>query len=197
MKNILRSPFKTYHKVNNRLQKGLSLIESAMVLALSAVVIAGVVAYYQSASSNEKSEQTIAMLTSVISGVHSLYSSQSDYASIDTSTIAKSGMIPAQFVSEKDNVATITDPGGHPVIIGPGTINKPDDKQYWNIQFTVAHDLCPALARLNLGDSLVNMYIGDKNTAHGSKLTVSDAVQLCSAAAHDDNGFIDLYWVLR
>ncbi|EAM5884537.1 prepilin-type N-terminal cleavage/methylation domain-containing protein [Salmonella enterica] len=40
--------------MNSSKEKGLTLIESAMVLALSAVVIAGVLAYYNYAAENNK-----------------------------------------------------------------------------------------------------------------------------------------------
>ncbi|MDA6747783.1 prepilin-type N-terminal cleavage/methylation domain-containing protein, partial [Escherichia coli] len=40
-------------------QKGLSLIETSMVLALSAIVVPGVMYYYQAASDNNKTQSTV------------------------------------------------------------------------------------------------------------------------------------------
>lgn len=43
-----------YLYLNKKISKGLSLIEASMVLALSAIVVSGVLYYYNNASSNRK-----------------------------------------------------------------------------------------------------------------------------------------------
>ncbi|EFN2499686.1 prepilin-type N-terminal cleavage/methylation domain-containing protein, partial [Shigella dysenteriae] len=49
-------------KSKKKLQRGLSLIEASMVLALSAIVVSGVMYYYQSASDNNKTQNTVSEL---------------------------------------------------------------------------------------------------------------------------------------
>lgn len=74
----------------NKLQKGLSLIEASMVLAISAVVIAGVMAYYQFASDNVKLDKLSSALNQVVSSVSVLYANKSDgYRGLDATLVKK------------------------------------------------------------------------------------------------------------
>ncbi|PIJ70945.1 hypothetical protein BL250_15010 [Erwinia sp. OLTSP20] len=181
-----------------------------MVLALSAVVIAGVVAYYQSASTNEKAEQTTAMVVSLISAVHSLYASQTNYDGMNEDTIAKSGMLPAQYVAPNPTdpkKMIIVTPNGDQVWSLPGAQGSGDEKKpgqtVWQLTYTIPYDLCPALARLNLGDSFVNLGIveansgGDPDHFYTKALSVSEAVSACSKAAGGDKGKVKLKYTLR
>jgi type II secretory pathway pseudopilin PulG len=77
-----------------KFQKGLSLIEASMVLVLSAVVVAGVMVYYQSAQDNNKMEQTLSQTLSLVGGVNGLYAGQSNYGGLNTTTVAQSGAVP-------------------------------------------------------------------------------------------------------
>lgn len=54
-------------------QKGLSLIESAMVLAISAVVVSGVLYYYNQAQENQKLEEGIKQIQTIAASVNKLY----------------------------------------------------------------------------------------------------------------------------
>ncbi|EOZ7836135.1 type II secretion system protein [Escherichia coli] len=54
-------------------QKGLSLIESAMVLAISAVVVSGVLYYYNQAQENQKLEEGIKQIQIIAASVNKLY----------------------------------------------------------------------------------------------------------------------------
>ncbi|HGF5701960.1 TPA: type II secretion system protein [Escherichia coli] len=54
-------------------QKGLSLIESAMVLAISAVVVSGVLYYYNHAQENRKLEEGIKQIQTIAASVNKLY----------------------------------------------------------------------------------------------------------------------------
>lgn len=54
-------------------QKGLSLIESAMVLAISAVVVSGVLYYYNQAQENRKLEEGIKQIQTIAATVNKLY----------------------------------------------------------------------------------------------------------------------------
>lgn len=54
-------------------QKGLSLIESAMVLAISAVVVSGVLYYYNQAQENRKLEEGVKQIQTIAASVNKLY----------------------------------------------------------------------------------------------------------------------------
>ncbi len=54
-------------------QKGLSLIESAMVLAISAVIVSGVLYYYNHAQENRKLEEGVKQIQTIAATVNKLY----------------------------------------------------------------------------------------------------------------------------
>lgn len=66
-------------------QRGLSLIEAAMVLALSAVVVSGVMYYMSTANENLQNRKVTEMFISITQHINSLYSNQpkSAYAELN------------------------------------------------------------------------------------------------------------------
>ncbi|EED7440858.1 hypothetical protein PXT12_004309 [Salmonella enterica] len=69
-------------------QQGLTLIEAAMVLALSAIVISGVMYYYNATSESYQEQQTMEMIENIISKVNALYASASSTEGLTTAVIA-------------------------------------------------------------------------------------------------------------
>ncbi len=69
----VRAPVEFEQGGNKKAEKGLSLIESAMVLALAATVTAGVMFYYQSASDSNKTQSAISEVMSATSAITKLY----------------------------------------------------------------------------------------------------------------------------
>ncbi|EIR2568439.1 branched-chain alpha-keto acid dehydrogenase subunit E2 [Escherichia coli] len=63
-----------YTKKFTALQKGLSLIESAMVLAISAAVVSGVLYYYNHAKENRELEEGIKQIQTIAATINKLYS---------------------------------------------------------------------------------------------------------------------------
>jgi hypothetical protein len=58
---------------NKRQQTGLSLIEASMVLVLSAVVVAGVMVYYQTAQKNNNLDKLSSQIMHMVSEINGLY----------------------------------------------------------------------------------------------------------------------------
>ena len=78
-------------------QKGLSLIEASMVLALSAIVVSGVMYYYQAASDNNKTQSTVSEVMSIVSAVNGLYVGTSGYAGLTEDVIMNTSAIPENY----------------------------------------------------------------------------------------------------
>ena len=80
-----------YTKKLVALHKGLSLIESAMVLAISAVVVSGVLYYYNQAQENRKLEEGIKQIQTIAASVNKLYtnSTTSPNATNDDSKVTE------------------------------------------------------------------------------------------------------------
>lgn len=92
--NNSKSLFSLNKKSTRRFQKGLSLIESSMVLVLSAIVVAGVMTYYESAEENNKLNDTTNMVMHIMSEVSGMYANQPrnatgiNYTKFDTPTLS-------------------------------------------------------------------------------------------------------------
>lgn len=60
-------------QISKAKQKGLSLIEASMVLVLSAVVVAGVMVYYQTAETNNNLDKFTSQIMHIVSEINGLY----------------------------------------------------------------------------------------------------------------------------
>ncbi|HBA9513523.1 TPA: pilus assembly protein [Escherichia coli] len=142
-------------------EKGLSLIEASMVLALSAIVISGVMFYYQSASDSNKTQDTISEVMSTIAAINGLYVGQSSYKTLDNSVLHNSSAIPQNY---KGDGNTITNPFGGEMIIKAGVKNI---NRYAITLTGVPRSACLNISSMNLGTSLVGLgtNFGDENVA--------------------------------
>jgi Tfp pilus assembly protein PilW len=84
------------NKIYKTKPKGLSLIEASMVLVLSAVVVAGVMVYYQTAETNNNLDKSTSQIMHNVSKVNGFYAGAAkvnggtDYTGLDTDTILDS-----------------------------------------------------------------------------------------------------------
>ena len=166
-------------KNNKRNQRGLSLIETSMVLALSAIVVPGVMYYYQAASDNNKTQSTVSEVMSIVSAVNGLYVGTSGYAGLTENVIMNTSAIPENY---KDG-QSIIHPFGGKINIGATT----DKTKYYIILNDVPQGACVNLASMNFGTSLAGANVGDnvKTTAEAGKLigdalTPAEASKLCN-----------------
>ncbi|HFD3067321.1 TPA: type 4 pilus major pilin [Escherichia coli] len=136
-------------KINNnkKEEKGLSLIESAMVLALAATVTAGVMFYYQSASDSNKTQAAISEVMSATSAINGLYIGQSNYDGLAAGVLINSSAIPDNYKKGGD----ILNPFGGNLKVSPtGSGNNSGYK----LELTsLPKSACISLATLNLGTS--------------------------------------------
>lgn len=104
-------------KSKKKFQKGLSLIEASMVLALSAIVVSGVMYYYQSASDNNKTQNTVSELMSIVSAVNGLYAGQQDYNGLTEQVLYNTSAVPENY--KNSSTKGITHPFGDNITVGP------------------------------------------------------------------------------
>ncbi|EOT8082540.1 type 4 pilus major pilin [Escherichia coli] len=165
-------------------QKGLSLIEASMVLALSAIVVSGVMYYYQAASDNNKTQSTVSEVMSIISAVNGLYVGSSSYKGLDGKVIMNTSAIPENY---KDGNNKIIHPFGGEIEIKAAN----DDTKYYIILKDVPQGACVNLASMNFGTSLAGAGVG--NTAvtnaiagklQSKALTPADAASKCTQSTN-------------
>ncbi|HGZ2021463.1 TPA: type 4 pilus major pilin [Escherichia coli] len=147
-------------KINNKKdEKGLSLIESAMVLALAATVTAGVMFYYQSASDSNKTQSAISEVMSATSAINGLYIGQSSYSGLSATVLTNSSAIPENYKSG----GKIMNPFGGELKVGPASDGK--GFGYYIALENLPKSACISLATLNLGTSAAGYGVMDSSAS--------------------------------
>lgn len=132
----------------NRKRRGLTLIEAAMVLAILALVIAGVMIFYQNASNNQKLTQAQQQIIAVQQAVNQMYAGQSSKTGLDEADIIES--LPSSQISG----TTIKNPYN-------GTISVAAVSTGFTIASTnVPEDACQRLATVDMGRQTQALNIG-------------------------------------
>lgn len=137
-------------------QQGLTLIEASMVLALSAVVIAGAVMYYNSAAESNKIQRAQGLLGAIQSAVQANYATRTNYTGIKINEITFSAAVPRSFVYGEGTAAKIINPWGGDVDLGVGTSSTTYKVTYKDIPPAA----CVSLANVDLGNSMVGLKVG-------------------------------------
>ncbi|EKB2926766.1 hypothetical protein ONX34_004608 [Escherichia coli] len=174
--------------------RGLSLIEASMVLALSAIVVSGVLYYYNNASSNRKLVDDVKTVQMVISTIRTLYENQKPGTRIDDDAVAKSGNFTT---TTKNGTRRIVMPTGETlsIINGSGAAGR-----LYAIDFyTKDKNICSHLASVKYGTSHFATEVVSKNgqvsfvndllkrPAANRYLTVSEAALKCSTLIGSGN----------
>lgn len=183
-------------KINNKKEeKGLSLIESAMVLALAATVTAGVMFYYQSASDSNKTQSAISEVMSATSAINGLYIGQSGYTGLKASVLTNSSAIPDNYKTGTGDSAKISNPFGGELQVGASSGTNGSFGYYLHLT-GLPKSACISLATLNLGTSArgygVNVNPTDAfsqfgetpstSMAKSKAISPSEAASLCTAS---------------
>ena len=174
--------------------RGLSLIEASMVLALSAIVVSGVLYYYNNASSNRKLVDDVKTVQMVISTIRTLYENQKPGTKIDDDAVAKSGNFTT---TTKTGTRRIVMPTGETlsIINGSGATGR-----LYAIDFyTKDKNICSHMASVKYGTSHFATEVVPQNRkptdvvdllkkpAADRYLTVSNAAQKCSTLIGSGN----------
>ena len=170
-------------------QRGLSLIESAMVLALSAVVISGVLYYYNNAKEKHAVNESIKQIQTIAATVNKLYAGRSEKIENGTDM---SNLVKA--ISEVSGIPTVQSNGTtyfkSPTGIYTQLWGLSDGRKY--ALETQARDAstCIAYAALNLGTLMkgktlvgAGNSLGSQQPTAGGALTPAEAAQQCENAA--------------
>ena len=150
MVNIMQQKKMNLRK--NKMEKGLSLIEASMVLALSAIVVSGVMFYYQSASDSNKTQNTVSQVMSVMSAINGLYVGQASYNGLTDTVLYNSSAVPANY---KGGPGVINNPFGGRLHVAPNTGGG-----YALLLDGVPKSSCVNIASMNLGTSLQGVGVG-------------------------------------
>lgn len=176
------------YRENKKFSKGLSLIEASMVLALSAVVVSGVLYYFNMASNNRKLQENVKSIQAVVSTIRALYANQPPGTSINLDAVIKSGnFTKGKTVGANDAIIL---PTGDTIRIYDGSyLSSLGGKSYSLELRTKSSDVCSYIGGINFGTSHFGTEIlnfdesgtGNLNTL--KRLTPSEVVTECDKKA--------------
>ncbi|HFT5564988.1 TPA: prepilin-type N-terminal cleavage/methylation domain-containing protein [Escherichia coli] len=175
-------------------QKGLSLIESAMVLAISAVVVSGVLYYYNQAQENRKLEEGIKQIQTIAASVNKLYTNSTASLKGISSNPDNDKVVEA--ISAISGIPTTTEPGGSKVFTTPTGqwvqfwVNKdgPGNNAYSLETQVQSVSSCISYATLNMGSIMAaktQVLIGSKNYANNGSSNSPTNFSLSPSIASD------------
>lgn len=162
-------------KSKKKFQKGLSLIEASMVLALSAIVVSGVMYYYQSASDNNKTQNTVSELMSIVSAVNGLYAGQQNYNGLSKEVLYNTSAVPENYKNSSNR--GITHPFGDNIDVGARGTNGANG--YYVLLNKIPKAACINLATMNFGTSMAGVGVGVNSQTLGK---ATSATPITSAA---------------
>lgn len=164
-------------KVNN--QKGFTLVEMVMVIAVMGVLVIGAVVIFKKSMVKQNVNDEISTITEITSAVQKHYYSKAVYTGL-TNTIATSfKLVPDSMIG---GVGTINNRWSGTVTLAPATVNTTDDA------FTFTTTLVPTDACLGAGIVLAPQYTaasvaGTVVKAAGAALNEGTLATQCASAA--------------
>jgi len=172
----------------NRSRRGLTLIEAAMVLTILAIVIAGVVVYYQNASTSQKVSATAGQVSAVQQAIRAAYAGQPNYSGLAAAAIA--GQLPTSMVAGTNDLRNAF--GGQ--ILVSATTGGGSANSAFNITFQgLPSDACLRLAAIDMGRAALGISVnGNGGVGTQPPLNPTAAQSACG----DDNTS-EITWTLR
>ncbi len=176
------------YRDNKKFSKGLSLIEASMVLALSAVVVSGVLYYFNMASNNRKLQENVKSIQAVVSTIRALYTNQPPGTPIELDAVIKSGnFTKGKTVGGEDAIIL---PTGDTIRIYNGAFKSDLGGKAYSLELrTKSSDVCSYIGGINFGTSHFGTEIlsfkenGTDNLNTLPRLTPSGVVTKCAEKA--------------
>lgn len=168
---------------------GLGLIELALALAISALMVAGAVVYYHNADQRLRANTTIQAVLDVRNAAAALYGGQPDYQGISEVLIARSRLLPSKWV-KGDMIY-------HP-FIGQLWVDSRDYENYAHVHIKLrgikAQD-CVSLLTMPFDRPLLRMiYVKEWNEGTGQNvippITPQQAINLCPSGSRYELEYI-------
>lgn len=176
------------YRDNKKFSKGLSLIEASMVLALSAVVVSGVLYYFNMASNNRKLQENVKSIQAVVSTIRALYTNQPPGTPIELDAVIKSGnFTKGKTVGGEDAIIL---PTGDTIRIYNGAFKSDLGGKAYSLELrTKSSDVCSYIGGINFGTSHFGTEIlsfnenGTDDLKTLPRLTPSGVVTKCAEKA--------------
>ena len=138
-----------------RRRKGLTLIEAAMVLTVLALVVAGVMLFYQNATTSQKISQAAGQISSIQQAVRSMFAGQSSYEGLQNANIITA--LPRSMISGTDGIRNAFNGN---VVVAPASSGTGLSANAFTISFAgLPVDACVRLAAIDIGRSALSLSV--------------------------------------
>jgi type II secretory pathway pseudopilin PulG len=159
-------------------QRGLSLIEAAMVLAIMTLVIAGVMTFFQNANNSQKANESVGQLAAIQQAVRSLFAGQSSYLDLTTAVVAESRLLPNKMVGAGSTLRNSFN--GTIEILPSGGSTTPADSMF-SVRYTnLPVEACRRMATMDLGTGLYAVVVAVAGAAATPSYSCTAGAQGCS-----------------
>jgi major structural subunit of bundle-forming pilus len=177
-------------ELSARRKRGVTLIEAAMVLAILAVIIAGIMIFYTNADGSRKTSATVSELGAIQQGIRSLYSGQATFTGLSDTVLINTEALPSKMISgttiRHSHNGTVTVAAAN---AGGGTASG------FSVQMTnVPSDACSRMVTQDLGRGLYSVEVGGTTRSIAGTPPPFDpgtAGTACSASANT------ITWIFR
>ncbi|GAB5387248.1 MAG: type 4a pilus major pilin PilS [Alphaproteobacteria bacterium] len=187
--------YKTSQKARH--QRGLTLAETLLVLAIGTVAIVGGTILYLQASGAQRINETVNNLNALQGQIAGLYTTQPGYGSAEFSNqLIQAGIVPVSMVVGSGAAATMRNAWGGAVEVHPTNGGSGYRISYDNIP----RDACVSLLTKLAGggqSSLLGFSVGSGaaptggNPVQSPPVSIADALQTC---AHNSSNGVSFYY---
>lgn len=136
-------------------QKGLTLIEAAMVLGVAALVIAGVLVLYSQANTSNKTSEALNQLNIVQQAVRNVYGGSGDFSTLVVGDLIAAKVLPAKMINAAGTGLSNAFNGAINIQPSTDAANAPGG---FEISFTgIPADACVTLGTKDYGRSMASL----------------------------------------
>lgn len=169
------------NRIINRKQKGLTLIELVIAIAISALILVGIIYFATVGRNGVKTSDTISNMTSLIANSQALYGNDPNgFANATAAGLIQGGAVPKPMV----NGTSIVSPFGTPITATPTTLTAGSGSaSVLDLNIVVPSSECGAIVS-GLQGGVVEVEIGGtvvQNTWAGTAYSAENAQTACGA----------------
>lgn len=168
-----------------QIQKGLTLIEAAMVLGVAAIVIAGVLLLYSQANTSNKTSEALNQLNIVQQAIRNVYGGSGDFSSLVVGDLIASKVLPTKMINAAADGLVNSFNGAISVVPSTDTTNAPGG---FEISFSgIPADACVTLGTKDYGRSMATLITDSGSLFAANQVGVATPAMAGQACANSSN----------
>ena len=168
--------------------RGLTLIEAAMVLAIATLVVAGIMIFFQNASTNSKSNEVLSQIAHIQESVRSIYAGSPTYAGLENSLLISGGYIANK---NRESATVIKNSFNGTVNVAPESIGVTDNT--FSVEITgIPNEGCIKIASFDFGTGIYEFQIA--GTTMTWPIAKADVIAQCNVGQGNNT---TLKWIYK